>query len=123
MGVIHIRDEAKELERVLNQKCYWCVLVNNVHLCVFIKRKQMNIKLPIPQIFANPAWHDEWKWKKHDDEEIARCRAMWRELAEAIEKKIQRIDTAESTVEEEFKANILFEDGKYGLKYKEKWPL
>lgn len=119
----YILEERLALERVLNQKCYWWVLVNTAYLCVHINGEPMKIKLPTPVIFANPKWHDEWKWKKHDDAEKARCKAMWGGLAAAIEERLKRIDAGESTIEQEFTGDILFEDGNYGLKYRGKWPL
>lgn len=119
----YILEERITLESVLDQKCYWWVLINTAYLCIYIKGRQMNLKLPTPRIFANPKWHDEWKWKKHDDAEIARCKEIWSDLAVSIQERLKRIDAGESTVEVEFKDGILFEDGKYGLKYKESWPI
>ena len=119
----YIREELIELGRILKQRCYWWVPINTAYVSIHIKGEIMRIKLPLPEIFANPKWHDEWKWKEHDDAEITRCKAIWRGLVTAIEEKLQRIDAGESTVEQEFKEGILFEDGKYGLKYKESWPI
>ena len=121
MNTKYLCEEIVTLERVLDQKCYWAVLVNTVYVCVFIKRRKMNIKLPLPVLKANPKWRDEWKYKEHDDAEIKRCKAIWRELTEIIQEKLQRINAGESNTEEEFKEGILFEDGRYGLKYKESW--
>lgn len=120
----YIREERIALERVLAQKCYWWVLIY-AELCIFIKGKQMNIRLPLPAIRCKQQ-RSRWDFnylrnKEHDEAEIARCKAIWSSLTESIQEKMQKIETGESTVEDEFKDGILFEDGKYGLKYKESW--
>lgn len=127
MRTEYVSEEIIALQKVLDQKCYWWVLINNVFLCTHIKGERMDIKLPLP-VIQNCQERRRWdfkymKRKEHDDEEIARCKAIWSGLVEAIQERFQRINAGEPTVEEEFKAGILFEDGKYGLKYKEKWPL
>lgn len=122
-GEYYIRDELIELQKVLNQKCYWWVLVNTAYLCVHLKGEQMDIKLPIPVILGNPKWNDEKKWKKQNDAEVVRCKAIWGGLTSSIEEKIKRIEAGKSTMEKEFTGGILFEDGKYGLKYKESWSV
>ena len=121
MNTKYVREEIVALERVLAQTCYWCVLVNTVYICIYIKHRQMNIKLPLPVIKTNQKWRDGWKYKKHDDAEIARCKAIWSSLTAQIQSKLQRIEAKESTVEEEFKDGILLENGAFGLKYKESW--
>lgn len=116
----YIREERLEFERVVAQKCYWWILIN-AHLVIFIGGKRLDIKLPIPEIYGNPKWHDEWKYKKHNEAELARVKAIWSQLTELIREKKQKIEAGESTVEAEFKEGIFFEDGKYGVKCKGSW--
>ena len=77
MWYIHIREERIALERALKQKCYWWVLVNTAWLDIHIHGEPMAIKLPTPVIYVSNGWNPERKYKKHNDAEKARCKAMW----------------------------------------------
>lgn len=54
----HLIEERIALEKVLNQKCYWWVLIQDAHLCVHIKDQRMDIKLPTPVVLGRSDWHD-----------------------------------------------------------------
>ena len=45
---------------------------------------------------------------------------MWIQLIEQMKAKLDKINAGESSIEDEFAEGILFEDGKYGLKYESK---
>ena len=116
----YIREQRLRLERVIARKIYWWILTDAefvTHIC----GHTMNIKLPIPQILGNPKWKDEWKYKERNEAELNRVRMIWDQLTDATEEKKNKIEAGVSTVEKEFKEGILFEDGKYGLKYGGSW--
>lgn len=115
----HIQDLRIEFERLIPHKCHWWTLVD-AEICISIDGHIMDIKLPIPKILGNPAWHEEEKYRERNEAEIARVREMWNQLIVAMKEKLKKIDEGSSAVETEFKDGILFENGKYGLNYKGK---
>lgn len=103
----YIRKERLEFERVVAQKCYWWILIN-AYLVINIGGLIVDIKLPIPEIYCNSKWRDEWKYKKHNEEELARVKEIWSQLTEFIREKKQKIESGESTAEAEFKEGFFF---------------
>lgn len=120
----YVEDIRIELENVLKQEgnsIHWWVLLNKAMLVVYVRKHRMDIKLPLPTILGSSKWRDEWKYKERDEAEIERVRAIWSKLVHQIREKLEKVDNGVSTIEEEFKEGILFEDGQWGLKYERSW--
>lgn len=62
MRTEYVSEEIIALQKVLDQKCYWWVLINNVFLCTHIKGERMDIKLPLP-VIQNCQERRRWDFK------------------------------------------------------------
>lgn len=120
----HIKDIRIELEEILEQEgcsIHWWSLLNKAMLVVCVRNHIMEIKLPLPTILGSSKWHDEWKYKEQNEAELERVRNIWSKLVHQIREKLEKVDNGDSTIEDEFKDGILFEDGQWGLKYERSW--
>lgn len=118
----YIREERIVLERILAQKCYWWTLFD-ANLIAHIKGIFIGIKLPLPRLVGRGSFADPYRRKKYNEEQILKARKIWEEFIQIMQEKMERVNSGQTTVEEEFKDGIFFEEGRYGLKYKEDWPL
>ena len=99
-------------------KCYWWDVAweNKVSIVFFVKGVQCEINLPTTRLQAY-GYPTRWR-EDRNKPEIERIRGIWSDFYNKFKEKIDRIESGESTVAEEFRDGILLSNGDVGLKAK-----